>query len=134
MSLYDHHSEKQERPTLGECSNLLQSEVGRFSRVFVITDALDERSEGNHTRGDFLAEIRKLQPSINLLVTSQHISTIEREFEMAARVEIFASDGDIRTYLESRIERERRLLRHVKADPGMRETIINAIAEKAKGM
>ncbi|KAF8244499.1 hypothetical protein K440DRAFT_558746, partial [Wilcoxina mikolae CBS 423.85] len=68
------------------------------------------------------------------LVTSQHIVTIESEFRNAAHVEIHASEKDVRRYLEGRIERESRLVRHVKADPGLKETIINTIVEKAKGM
>ena len=76
----------------------------------------------------------QLQPDIYLLVTSRHISTIERDFEKAARVEILASDGDVRRYLEGRIKKESRLARNVKVDPALQENIINTIAEKAKGM
>jgi hypothetical protein len=112
----------------------LQSEVLRFSEVFIVVDALDECPESNDTRDSFIAEIRKLHPIVHLMVTSRDISTIEREFEAAARVEIRAIDSDVRRYLESRIGRERRLLRHVKADPDLHETIINTVVEKAKGM
>src|SRR5205085_10842297 len=122
------------RPTLGEWSKLLQSEVHRFSKVFIVIDALDECFEGDGSRWSFLAEIQKLHPSIHLLVTSRHISTIEHEFEKAACMEIHASDEDVRRYVEGRIEQERQLSRHVKADPALQETIINAIVEKAKGM
>jgi hypothetical protein len=133
MSLYHHHVKKRTRPTLSEWSKLLQSEVRRLSKVFIIIDALDECPESNGTRDSFLIEIRKLQPSIHLLVTSRHIPTIS-DFENAARVDVRASDKDVRRYLKDRIERERRLVRHVKADPTLQETIINTIVEKAKGM
>jgi len=113
---------------------LLQLEAKSFSKVFIIVDALDESNESNGVRDSFLAEIRNLQPSIHLLVTSRHISTIEREFESAARVEIQASNEDVRKYLEGRIERESRLRCHVKADPALQDRIINTIVEKAQGM
>ena len=132
VSLYGHQIKKGTRPTLDECSKLLQSDVRGLSEVFIIVDALDECPES--TRDSFLAEIRKLQSNIHLLVTSRHISTIEREFKRAAHVEIRASDEDIRRYLEGRIEREGRLVRHVEADPALQETIINTIVEKAEGM
>ena len=134
ISLYRHHSKKQTRPTLDELSKLLQLEVRRLSNVFIAIDALDECLESNHTRESFLAEIRKLQPTIHLLITSRHVSTIEREFEKAARVEIRASDEDVRRYLEGRIESEGRLVRLVKADPTLQATIVNTIVENAKGM
>jgi hypothetical protein len=134
ISLYNSHIKKQTPLMLEECSNLLKSEARRFSKVFMVIDALDECSESSGTRMSFLTEIQKLQPSIHLLVTSRYIPPIDREFEKASHVEIRASDDDIRRYIESRIERERRLLRHVQADPGMRETIINTIVEKAKVM
>jgi Cdc6-like AAA superfamily ATPase len=130
-SLYHHHIKKQTRPTLGEWSKLLESEIRRLSKVFIVIDALDECSDA--TRESFLAEIRKLS-SIHLLITSRHISTIEREFEKKASVEIRASDSDVRRYLEGRIEKECRLARHVKADPTLKETIINTIVENSKGM
>ncbi len=134
LSLYDHHVKRGTRPTLGECSKLLKSEIENYSKVFILVDAIDESNENSGVRDGFLAEIRKLQPSIYLLVTSRHISTIEREFENAACVEIRASDEDVRKYLEGRIERESRLKCHVKAHPALQEEIVQMIAKTAKGM
>ncbi|KAI9767661.1 MAG: hypothetical protein M1840_005532 [Geoglossum simile] len=134
ISLYRSHTQRQSRPTLGEYSSLLQSEICRFSKVFIVIDALDECPEDKGVRESFLAEIHKLQPSIYLFVTSRHISTIERMFEEAAHVEIRASDKDVRMYLEGRIKREGRLARNVRADPSLKEKIIYTIVEKAKGM
>ena len=133
-SLHRQHTKKKTRPTLTDYTDLLQSEARGFSKVFIVIDALDECSESNGTRDSFLTEIRKLQPNVNLLVTSRHISTIEREFEKQARVEIRASDDDARRYLESRVERERRLQCLIGEDLGLQGTIVNTIVEKAKGM
>jgi hypothetical protein len=57
--------------------------------------------------------------------TSRHISTIEREFEKAAQVEIRVGDNDVKRYLKGRIESEGRLVRLVKADPALQLTIEN---------
>ena len=134
VSLYHHHNMKQTRPTLDELSKLLQSEVRRISKVFIVIDALDECPEGNRTRESFLTEIRKLQPTIYLLVTSRHILAIEREFEQAARIDIYASGEDVKKYLKYRIESEGRLVRLVKPDPALQAAIVNTIVENAKGM
>jgi hypothetical protein len=134
VSLYHRHSKKQTRPTLDELSKLLQSEVRRISKVFIIIDALDECPESNCTRESFLTEIRKLHPTIYLLITSRHILAVEREFEQAERVEIRASGVDVKKYLEYRIESEGRLVRLVRADPALQAVTVNTIVENAKGM
>lgn len=133
-SLYRHHTKKQTRPTLDELSKLLQLEIHRLSKVFIVIDALNECPEGNGTRDSFVAEIRKFQPIIYLLVTSRHISTIEREFEKAAWVEIHATNKDIGRYIKSRIKGDRQLIRHIQKEPALQSTIINTIIEKTKGM
>lgn len=129
--LYNHHVKRQTRPSLVEWSDLLQSEVRRHSRTYIIVDALDECSEG--ARDIFLDEIRKL-PNANLLVTSRPNLIIEHDFEGTASIEIRASEEDVRKYLECRISKERRLLRHVKEDPTLLDTIASTIVERAKGM
>ena len=113
---------------------MLQLQVYGLSKVFILIDALDECPDNNSTRMCFLAEIRKLSSSINLLATSRHSSTIEREFERAARLEICASDEDVRRYLEGRIKIEHQLVRLVKAYSDLQENIIRTIVKKAKGM
>ncbi|KAI9774337.1 MAG: hypothetical protein M1840_004231 [Geoglossum simile] len=134
ISTYQRYLGKKTRPPLDEWSDLLQIEARRFSKVLIAIDALDECPESNDTRATFLAEIRKLQPNIHLLVTSRHIPTIEREFGSAAHIEIRASDRDIRRYLESRIRGGSRLARNVEGDPALQELIVNAITERADGM
>ncbi|KAI9770937.1 MAG: hypothetical protein M1840_002641 [Geoglossum simile] len=132
-SVYNRHIQKQTRPVLSEWLELLKSESRHFSKLFIVIDAFDEFSERNGTRDSFFAEIRTL-PNMHLLVTSRHISTIESLFEKTARVEVRAIDTDVRRYLECRIEREGRLVRHVKADPSLKETIVDTVVAKAKGM
>ncbi len=121
------------RPTLDEWSKLLQSEISHFSRVYILIDALDECVEG--VRKNFLNEIRNLEPrGVKLFVTSRHSANIEHEFEKATCLDIKARDDDIRRYLECRIEKEDRLISHVKADLSLREEVMNTLVTKAKGM
>ena len=134
VSLYDYHIRNETRPALSELSKLLQLEVRRFSKVFILIDALDECPQSNGVRMSFLKEIQKLAPSIHLLVTSRHSSVIEREFEKAGHLEIRASDEDVRRYLECRIKMEHQLIRLVKTHPALQGNIISTIVEKAKGM
>ncbi len=83
---------------------------------------------------NFLKEIRKLQPGMQLFVTLCHIPSIELEFEKAARVGIRAGNEDVGRYLEGRIENAPRLVGHVRSDPALKEEIIKTNVEKAEGM
>ncbi|KIW35343.1 uncharacterized protein PV07_02044 [Cladophialophora immunda] len=133
-SLYEKHALNKARPSLDVFSSHLQSEVRRFSEVFIIIDALDECTEDNGTRRSFLDEIQKLQPNVHLLITSRHSATIQLGSESLTHIEIHASDRDIARYLENRIENAHRLVLHVRKDPSLENTIVRTISEKVKGM
>jgi hypothetical protein len=135
-AVYHHtHTDPRYRPTLGELSELLKQEIDQYEKVFVLIDALDEYSEANDARHAFLAELQKLGPSLYLLVTSRFSSTIEHEFKDVARVEIIASDKDIETYVDGRIDKNSSgLARHVRKYPNLRKDIVSTVIEKAKGM
>lgn len=133
-SLTHWHLQKRTRPTLAEWSKLLHVQIRRFAQVFIIIDALDEYSEESNTRDSFLNEIRMLQPYVHILITSRPISGVENELEGTTYLEIRATDGDVRTYLENRILREGRLKRLLRADLVLQDTIIGMIVENAEGM
>jgi hypothetical protein len=133
-SLYLHHNKQRTRPTLSDLSSLLQSEIHRHSKVFILIDALDECSRKNGTRDNLLSEIRKLQPFTYLLVTSRHISATEHGVEETGYLEICAHNEDIKQYIKHRVTNEPQLAHHVEKDPTLEDKIINTLAEKAQGM
>ena len=132
--LYNSHVDKKSRPSLKECSKLLQAEIGRFSKIFIIIDALDEYIERDGTRDTLLNELRHLPFNIGLLVTSRYVSTIEYGFNSDRNLEIRANDRDVERYLKSRIARSSQLARHIKADPGLESDIVATIVKNAQGM
>ena len=134
VSLYKSHCSSQTRPSINDFAQLLQSAVQRFNRVYFIIDALDECSEENGTRKALLAELRKLQPAVNILLTSRHIPTIERLLQDAACIEIQASHKDIKNYVEERISSSDRLAKYVEKSPDLRNKVLENVSEKAKGM
>ena len=133
VSICKDHIHKKTRPSLAEYSRLLQSQVQRFSEVYIIIDALDECTEV-YGINNFLPEIRKLLPNIHLLVTSRFVSNIEREFAEASRLEIRANETDIRDYIEARIAAQPQMMRHIEADPTLRNALLDTIIQKADGM
>jgi len=129
MSLYKHHRNKSTRPTLGEFTEALKSELGMYSKIFIVVDALDECPEENGTRANLLKALRSLGGTVNLMVTSRDLPSIAREFQRTKRLDIRANDSDVQRYIEGRIARASR--RHLIA---LRECILNTIVENVKCM
>jgi hypothetical protein len=132
--LYEQHIGRNTRPTLVECSELLHMELAAYSKVFIIVDALDECDETSGARRDLITRLLRLPPNVSLMITSRDVPSIQHKLSHFCRLEIRASDADVRTYLERRIEREERLARHVEADPALRHTILETIMKEVKGM
>jgi hypothetical protein len=132
-TLYDHHKKKQTRPSFDEISGTLQSVAAMYSRVFIVVDALDECQASNRCRSKFLSEIFSLQAKtrINFFATSRPIPDIEREFKGYPLREIFASDKDIRRYLDGHMSY---LPEFVLKRPDLQEEIKTKITGAVEGM
>jgi hypothetical protein len=105
--LYDRHNTERTRPSLEEISISLQVVATLYSRVFIIVDALDECPVSDGCRQRFLSGTFNLQAKCgaNLFATSRPISSIEKEFEGNSRLDIRASEKDVRRYLEGQMFR-----------------------------
>lgn len=134
VSLYKSHSSNRGRPSISDYAQLLQSSVQSYDKVYFIIDALDECSEANGTRKDLLAEVQKLKPAVNTMITSRDIPSIERLLQDAARVEVKANDEDIKNYVEDRISSSERIAAYVKKSPDLQGRILKNVSEKASGM
>jgi hypothetical protein len=130
--LYSTHVRRNTAPTLDEVQKILQTEIARYSKVFVVIDALDEYPEGD--RPTLLKRLRELRPTINLMVTSRYLDAIANDFEGSPQLEIGANVEDVRVYIVGRISSEKRLSRFVSKDPALGENIVNTVAGKAKKM
>jgi hypothetical protein len=133
-NLYDTHVNKKTSPTPTELLGALKTEIGAFSKVFIIVDALDECSEEDNKRANLLDMLLSLPKNVKLLVTSRPLPTIQIDLEGIARLDIRADDKDVRMYVKGRIPREKRLARHVRKDPDLGETLEETIVNSAKGM
>lgn len=105
QSLYDSHKDKQTRPSLIEISRALHSVANTCTRVFIVIDALDEcQATGGH-RANFLSEIFNLQATcrVNIFATSRYIPEIIERFQGSTRLEIHASEYDVRRYVDGHI-------------------------------
>lgn len=129
-NLYRKHMDRNTLPTLTDVEKVLSTEIGRYQKVFVVVDALDECLA--QSRIDFLTSLRALQPQVNLLVTSRFNDSIAHAFENCPRAKIEASIEDVLTYVSSRISGQ--LAKHIKRDPSLAKEIENTVVEKAQNM
>jgi hypothetical protein len=95
---------------------------------------MDECTEIEGTRGIFLRELQRLPSNVQLLVTSRYNPNIERYFDDVPRLEILASDFDVKWYLESQILDQPRLASYVETDPSLKKAIIDTIVKLTNGM
>ncbi|KIW12585.1 hypothetical protein PV08_09863 [Exophiala spinifera] len=129
-SLYRKHVDRNTLPTLAEVEMVVSKEVGRYQKVFVVVDALDECHWS--LRMDLLETLQTLQPKVNLLVTSRFDDSIAHSFEESSTYEIEARTEDLLIYISSRISGQ--LTRHVKRDPSLAGEIEKVVVERAKNM
>jgi hypothetical protein len=131
--LYNRHETKRTRPSLREVSDALQAVTALYSQVFIIVDALDECLISDGCRQQFLSALFNLQAKCgaNLFATSRPISSIEKEFEGNSKLEIRASEEDVRRYLEGHMFR---LPGFVARSPELQEEIKTDIVKAIDGM
>jgi ATP/maltotriose-dependent transcriptional regulator MalT len=134
IALYESHTARKTRPSVVEISALLNAVASQFSMIYVVIDALDECSERDRSRDIFLNVLKALPSNVQLLITSRNIPDVERRFEDLARLDILAADGDVRKYLESKIQQYPRLVSYTKKDASFKSGIIDKIVERTHGM
>jgi hypothetical protein len=125
-SLYVKHQRGGTPPLLDDVRAALTSEIGTYSKLFVIVDALDECADDG-IRESLLKELRSLK--VRLLVTSRDVPSIAQHFHDATRLDVSADNQDVQEYVRGRIGQATR--RPVKE---LQERVITKVTEKARGM
>jgi hypothetical protein len=134
QKLHENHQHKRTRPSLDEISQVLQSVVTNYSKIFIIIDALDECQVSDRGRKRFLAELFNLQTknTTNLFVTSRFIPEIEKEFDgRSMPLEIRASDHDLHKYLDRHMLN---LPSFISRSAELQKEMKNAIIKAVNGM
>ena len=133
QSLYERHEVERTRPSFDEISKELQSLMASYSNAFIVVDALDECGTSDGGCRKFLSEIFSLQAKTGacLFATSRFIPDITEEFKGSPSLEIRASDGDVRRYLDGHMSQLRPF---VSRKPDLQEEIKTAIVMAVGGM
>ncbi|EHK20561.1 uncharacterized protein TRIVIDRAFT_112704, partial [Trichoderma virens Gv29-8] len=103
--LYDQHKGKGTRPSLDKISKVLQSVIRVcYSKVFIIIDALDECQASDNCQTEFIKGLFDFQRcGASIFATSRSIPDVTDKFDGSTRLEIRASDDDIRRYVDGQI-------------------------------
>ncbi|KAK2880075.1 hypothetical protein FQN49_000589 [Arthroderma sp. PD_2] len=133
-SLYDLHKKYDTRPTLPQITDLLRKEIAKSPVFYVVIDALDECAESEEDSLRFISAVCSLGPHVRVLCTSRSSTAFQGYFITSRKLEISASSEDIRRFLDSEIQKQYRLSKHVRTDPTLKEDIIKAILVECQGM
>lgn len=131
--LYNQHKDKEDKPSLDEIYRTLQSVLAHYPTIYLVVDALDEYYDSQGSRQQFLAKIRDLQAvrDVRLMVTSRFIPEIVDYFRGALKLEIQASEEDVKRFVAGQIYR---LPRCIRRDIALQEMVQNRIVEAVDGM
>ena len=132
IDLHRKHSDKKTRPSKQEIFKAFESYLTQLRTTYLVVDAMDECSED--VRNTLMKFFRTLPGQIRLLVTTRHIDEILLQFRNSPRVEIRANPIDLKKYVASRIERNRRLESHVRDRASLLQDICDKVTTKADGM
>ena len=134
MELYQKCQRMNTRATDDELCGILCAQLLKFTQVFVLVDALDEFNAETGNREHLIIQLQEIlkQDTARLLITSRH--NVECSFSDAKHIEIRASDADIREYLRFRVLSNSSLKFRVRLDATLQTSIIDRLAENAKGM
>ena len=131
---FSQHKDRKTRPSLDECRALLVSLINKYTRSFIILDALDETNERDGTRHGLIAELKKLSATAKILITSRYCTSDEEYFEPSSKIEIRALEADLVAYVEARMVEESRLTKHFKKEPGLAPLVLENVVKQAQGM
>ncbi|KAK0480424.1 hypothetical protein EDD18DRAFT_1439630, partial [Armillaria luteobubalina] len=99
----------------------------------IILDALDEFPENDGGQEKLVNVLRELGSNTRLLVMSRDIPAIGSLFKTDTWLDIWATDEDIKTYIETKLS-SGRLAHHIKGRDDLREEILSGVTNKADGM
>ncbi|KAI4218157.1 MAG: hypothetical protein L6R36_009100 [Xanthoria steineri] len=132
IDLHRTHRTENTRPNRQEIFGALEHCITQLRTAYLVVDAVDECSED--VRNTLMKCFRSLPEQIRLLVTTRHIDEILLNFRDSPRVEIRANPDDLKKYVASRIESNRRLESHVRNHASLLQDICDKVTAKADGM
>ncbi|QYT04653.1 ANK_REP_REGION domain-containing protein [Trichoderma simmonsii] len=137
-TIFDAYKDKTQRPSLDDIKKLLRCMADSYLRVFILVDALDECQGSDGCRESLLTHMFLLrdESKVNIFATSRLIPEIMEKFKACKRMEIRASEDDVRTYIQGQLEggTMEHLPSLVKRKPKLKNELIKGISDAVDGM
>lgn len=145
IDIYKEHARGETPLTASELRGLLIKLLQRFRRSFLLVDALDEYVPGDSDADslesvEIFDEVRQVMfaclGSCRVLVTSREPLLNSYKEIFATRVEVVATDVDVRSYVDYYIRSDqfpRKYKEKVLKDPAFARLIMDSLTEKARG-
>jgi hypothetical protein len=130
--MFRQHSEKATRPSLADVQTVLLSEITKWTKVYIVVDAVDEYPEDE--RCILLKDLLSMGPTVNLMTTSRPHITLAASVANLETIDIRAKPDDIRPYVDACIQKSSRLSKHVETRASLREEIHSKITDSVDGM
>lgn len=131
--LVNQHQSRGTTPSVDELFGMLKDATTCYSTIYIVVDALDECQDNNGTRRQFLSRLEHIQAisDIRLMFTSRFIPEVVDRFQNATKLEVQASEEDVKRYIAGQLYR---LPRCIQNDIALQGTIQDAIVQAAGGM
>ncbi|KAH6983490.1 hypothetical protein BKA56DRAFT_519808, partial [Ilyonectria sp. MPI-CAGE-AT-0026] len=131
IELFDRYEADDAPLPFEEIASTLSDVLGKFPRVFLVVDALDECSD--NTRKELLSHLLEQQRNSNmkLLATSRPTIKFLKEFGPCEELEIQADPEDVKNVLDILIDKSDTI---VKTDPDLRRRVKDSISQAVDGM
>ncbi|CAN9326560.1 unnamed protein product [Alternaria alternata] len=103
--LHQKHAGRGTKPSLDDIYSALRDVLTQYPYVHIVIDALDECQ--NETRRQLCTKLLDLQKGadMRLMVTSRFVPDVEDAFRLASRLEVEASDEDVKQFVVGQIHR-----------------------------
>ncbi|CAN9393024.1 unnamed protein product [Alternaria alternata] len=129
--LHQKHAGRGTKPSLDDIYNALRAVLTQYPYVHIVVDALDECQ--NETRRQLCTRLFDLQKGadMRLMVTSRFVPDVEDAFRLASRLEVEASDEDVKQFVVGQIQRLPACIQH---DVALQDLVQKRIVEAVDGM
>jgi Cdc6-like AAA superfamily ATPase len=127
--LHHKHARRGTRPSLDDTFSAVRDVVAQYPYVFIVIDALDEFE----TRHELLSKLFALQreADVRLIATSRFVLDVEDAFRPAIRLEVKASNEDVKLFVLGQICQ---LPRCVQQNKALQDLVQERVVEAVDGM
>jgi hypothetical protein len=129
--LHQKHAGRGTKPSLDDIYSALRDVLAQYPYVHIVVDALDECQ--SETRRQLCTKLLDLQKGaeVRLMVTSRFVPDVEDAFRLALRLEVQASDADVKRFVAGQIHR---LPGCVQRNTTLQELVQRRVVEAVGGM